>query len=227
MVDQPDPAAVFACAMSLHDACLGRAEVEPELDLSDAYQGMDTFMREVMRVGEMFEKWACRHVAFNELADVWPYLLENRFGAACLETIDADSLGSFDSDDCLRVAYGLCLPMRVDGSLPLPVCIEAANPLARAIFSQLRIQTIREVLGADGEVTPFVEGDDPFDENYGQPFFGIYGVRDDGRLEHIADSATYQEARDLMANLLPGIELPKEVVAFARPITLLGCSSGP
>lgn len=213
--------------MSLHDACVKIVGYNPSVNISKAYNGGDEFLRQMMRVGNLFEAWACEHIAFEELNDVWPYLLQDRFGAACLETTEAGSLGSFDSDDCLRVACGLRLPMRADGSLPLPVCIEAANPLARATFSQLRIQTIREVLGADGEVVPFVEDDDPFDENYGQPFFGIYGVRDDGRLEHIADSATYQEARDLLVNLLPGIGFPTEVIAYARPLTPLGGSSCP
>lgn len=57
-----------------------------------------------MPVPEMFEDWACRNVAFQELDDVWPYLLEDRFGAACLEIMSAESLAGFDADDCLRVA---------------------------------------------------------------------------------------------------------------------------
>jgi hypothetical protein len=218
MVEQPDPAAVFSSAMSLHDACVERARSDPSVDISESYNGGDEFLRQMMRVGNLFEEWACEHIAFEELEDVWPYLLEDRFGAACLVVMEAGSFGMFDREDCLRVAYELRLPMRVEGSLPLPVCIEAANLLAGAIFSRLRIQTIREELGADGEVAPFVEDDDPYDENYGQPFFGIYGVRQDGSLEHIADRATYQEARDLMANMLPGIEFPQEAIAFARSI---------
>jgi len=218
MDEQPDPAAVFACALSLHDACLERAKVESDLDLSEAYQGMDTFMREVMRVGEKFEKWACRHVAFNELADVWPYLLEERFGDVCLEMMDADSLAGFDADDCLRIAFKLRLPMWADGSLPLPVCVEAPNPLAGAEFYRLRIQTVRHELDEEGETAPFTEDDDPFDENYGAPYFGIYGVDEDGLLDHIADRDTYQAARSLLAALLPGIGFPEEVIAFSEPL---------
>jgi hypothetical protein len=221
MVDQPDPAAIFACAKSLHDACLELAEVEPELDLSDAYQGMDTFMREVMRVGEMFEKWACRHVAFNELADVWSYFLEERFGPACLETMDADSLGGFDSDDCLRIAFKLRLPMWADGSLPLPVCVEALNPLSGAIFHRLRIQTVRNELNEDGGIAPFTEDDDPFDENYGELFFTIYGVHLDGLLEPIAHKDTYQAASSLLADLLPGIGFREQMIAFQQSLTSL------
>ena len=215
--EQADPAAIFACALSLWNSCQGAAASQPELNLSECYQGMDQFMREVMRVGDEFEKWACRHVAFHELDDVWPYLLEERFGGACLEFMDADSLAAFAADDCLRIAFKLRLPMRVDGSLPLPVCVEAPNPLMDAEFQHLRIQTIRHEWDEDGEVAPFTEDDDPFDENYSPPVFGIYGVKA-GVLERIADRKTYADARALSAKLLPGIGFPDEVIAFSRPI---------
>lgn len=61
-----DPAAVFACANSLWLACKRQAGVDPNLNLSDAYNGMDQLMREVMRIAEMFEKWSCQHVVFEE-----------------------------------------------------------------------------------------------------------------------------------------------------------------
>lgn len=215
--EQSDPAAIFACALSLWSSCQGAAASQPELNLSECYQGMDQLMREVMRVGEEFEKWACRHVAFHELDDVWPYFLEERFGGACLEVMDAESLAGFDADDCLRIAFKLRLPMWVDGSLPLPVCVEAPNPLVDAEFQHLRIQTIRHEWDEDAEVSPFTEDDDPFDENYSPPVFGIYGVKG-GVLERIADRKTYADARALSENLLPGIGFPDEVIAFSRPI---------
>lgn len=212
MDEQSDPAAVFACAKSLYDDCLQRVES----DLSKAYQGMDSFMREVMRAGEMFEKWACRHVAFSELDEVWPYLLERRFGGACLEVMDDDALAGFDANDCLRIAIKLHLPVWVDGSLPLPVCVEAPNPLAGAEFHRLRIQTVRHEADGEGGMTAFTEGDDPFDDEYGAPVFGIYGVTKDGLLEHIVDVGGYEEARGLLMRLLPGIGLPEKVVAYPR-----------
>ncbi len=220
-----DLAAVFACAKSLHDACLERADVDPKLNLSEAYQGMDTFMREVMRVASLFEEWACRHVVFDELSDVWPYLLEDRFGGACLEVMDADSLDGFDAGDCLRIAFKLRLPIRVDGSLPLPVCVEASNPLVGAEFHCLRIQTIRLELDEEGGMVPFTEDDDPFDENYGTPFFGIYGVSHDSLLEHIADRASYQEARSLLLRLMPIIQFPEFMVAGNRDMAGLNRGS--
>ena len=72
---QPDPAAVLGCALSLREACLKNAETNPQLNLSDCYNGMDQFMREMMRVANLFEAWACAHVVFDELNDVWPYLM--------------------------------------------------------------------------------------------------------------------------------------------------------
>lgn len=226
MDELPDPAAIFACSKSLYDAWLKRAEVEPELDLTNAYQGMDVLMREVMRVGEAFETWACRHVAFNELEHVWPYLLNERFGAVCLEIMEADRLAGFDAEDCLRVAFKLRLPMWVDGSLSLPVCVEVPNPLPGAAFERVRIQTVRPELDEEGGMAPFTEDDDPFDENYGAPVFGIYGVKDD-LLEHIADRSTYQEARDLIVDLIPEIVFPKHAVAFANTLTPCGVASCP
>jgi hypothetical protein len=214
MDEQPDPAAVFACAMSLHDACMERAGTDPSFDISEAYHGGDEFLRQMMRVGNLFEAWACEHVAFEALNDVWPYLLQDRFGGACLEVMDAGSFGQFDSDDCLRVAYKLRLPMWVDGTLPIPVHVEAANLMEGAEFQWLRIQTIRHELDEDGRVAAYSDDDDPFDENYGSPFYGVYGVRSDGSLEHIADRRSYQEARTLLAGLLPGVDFPERMVAF-------------
>lgn len=212
---QPDPAAVFACALSLHHACLREAEVVADLNLSDAYQGMDEFMREVMRVAEMFETWACRHVAFDHLQEVWPYLLEDRFGPTCLEIMKADALAGFDGDDCLRIAFGLRLPIHLDDSLPLPMCIEARNPLAGAEFQRLRIQTLRQRLDGEGIIEAFTEDDDPCDKNFGPPRFGIDGVREDGDAVRFAEVESYQAARDLLTQLLPGIGLPDQVIVFS------------
>jgi hypothetical protein len=224
MHEFPDPAAVFACAKSLHEACLERERAEPDLNLSDSYQGMDSFMREVMRVAGLFEDWACWHIVFQELEEVWPYFLEARFGAAYLEVMEADMLTSFDADDCLRIAFRLQLPIRVDGSLPLPLCMEAANPMAGAAFQRLRIQTMWREMCEEGGVVPFTEEDDPFDENFASPHYAIYGVDADGFLEHISDCDTYTSARRLLGMLLPGIEFPEKITAFTYRNTL-SCDS--
>jgi hypothetical protein len=214
-----DPAAVFACAKSLHHACMDRMQVDADLDLAKAYHGMDGFMREVMRVADLFENWACKHVAFHEFSEAWPYWLEERFGDACLEVMHAGALVGYDAEDCLRVAFKLRLPIRVDPSLPLPVCMEAANPLAGAQFQRLRIQTVRMELRDDRHVTPFTEDDDPFDENFGAPFFGIYGVDAFGLLVHFADRDNYQSARSLLTDLLPGIDFPEQINVFSFGLT--------
>lgn len=214
MNHEPDPAAIFACAKSLHEACIRRSEQEPGLCLSDAYNGMDQFMRELMRVGDLFENWCCEHVEFEAMEEVWSYLLEERFGAVCLEVVDAASFMHFDRDDCLRVAFKLQIPLRADGSIPVPVCVDTPNRSHAAGFVRLRIQTVREELGEDGQMAAFTEADEPFDENYGPPFFGIYGVHGDDLLEHIADRTSYDGARALMLNLMPELRFPARVIAF-------------
>src|SRR4051812_1127848 len=99
----PDPAAIFACALSLWQECDLHAKSNANLNLSDCFNGLDQFMRELMRVGTEFETWACRHLNFNELNDVWPYLLEDKFGTTCLSLMRVDALTDFNEQDCLRV----------------------------------------------------------------------------------------------------------------------------
>jgi hypothetical protein len=57
----PDPAAQFASALSLWQTWKPEA-VAKNLDLSECYDGMDQCTREVMRMTNQFEKWACLHV---------------------------------------------------------------------------------------------------------------------------------------------------------------------
>ncbi len=210
-----DPAAVFACANSLWQACVKQANVDPNLNLSDAYNGMDQLMREVMRIGEMFEKWACRYVEFAELSAVWPYSMKDKFGDACLAVMLPDMLDHFDSNDCLRVAYELRLPMRVDGTLRLAIDIRASNPIADSVFKEFRIQTVRYKLH-DNHLAPFTVEDDPFDEQFGLPYFGLYGIDKGGSPEHIANRSSYLESRILAQKLAPGLVLPLEPIYFGQ-----------
>jgi hypothetical protein len=69
-------------------------------------------MREVMRIGQLFESWACNHVDFDQLTDVWPYLLRDRFGKECLSVLRPENLADFDQHDCRRVAARLRLTFR-------------------------------------------------------------------------------------------------------------------
>lgn len=177
------------------------------MNLSEAFNGMDQLMRVVMRVGSQFETWSCRHIDFKELSDVWPYLLEDKFGDACVDIVSPNLLDSFDDRDCLRVAMRLRLPIIYDDNLPVPVDFAARNPTPGSPFRMFRIQTLRD--SNDGrDVTAYRWNDDPFDEKFGQPYYGLYGVFEDGMVEHIADRRTYLEAVSLAKNLVPNIDFP-------------------
>ncbi|HEY8991523.1 MAG TPA: hypothetical protein VIM46_06075 [Luteolibacter sp.] len=115
--DFSDPAAAFAAASSLRAACDAAASADPSLNLSEANHGYDQFMREVMRIGTLFEAWACKHVVFEALGECWPYFLEDRFGTACLAVRSPESMNRFDEADCLHVAMELRLPVWLDGEL--------------------------------------------------------------------------------------------------------------
>lgn len=213
--ESPDPAAVFACALSLWKACEEEAGKNAALNLSDAYQGVDQLMREVMRIATLFETWACEHVEFEEITDVWPYLLEDAFGKACLGFCDVCSLQDFDRTECLSVAMGLGLPIRYAEELGLPLNIAAPNTVRGSPFAQFRIQTVRKRLG-EREVEVFTFDDDPQDENYEVPFLALYGVGADGILEHIKDFDRYADAVELAAKLAPGIAFPATAIVQKR-----------
>jgi hypothetical protein len=206
--ESPDPAAVFASALSLWEECQKQANADTNLNFSGSYNGFDQFMREIMRVANDFEAWACAHVNFDEFNDVWPYLLQDRFGEQCLAVILPTGLAAFDDSDCLRVAMRLRLPIIYDDKLPLPVDLIAPNPHANSPFKKFRIQSVRNHI--DGEdISPYTWDDEPFDENFDIPYFALYGVGEDGLLEHIADRKTCAEAVSLARKIATGIDFPK------------------
>jgi hypothetical protein len=205
---RPDPAAVFAAAMSLWQTCHRRAEADQHLNLSESYSGMDGLMREVMRIGNQFEAWACSHIAFEELDDVWPYLLQDRFGEVCIAVLVPTALAQFDESDCLRIAIWLKLPIRLSENLRIPIDLQAPNPVRESSFLRFRIQTVRDLL-EDGDTMPFTAEDDPFDEEFGPPYFALFGVGHEGITEHIADRRTYSKAVSLAQKLAPGIAFPE------------------
>jgi hypothetical protein len=204
---RPDPAAIFACALSLWKACNEYAATQKGFNLSECFNGIDQFMREAMRIAARFEDWACRHVNFDELDDVWPYLLEDKFGGACLARLFPDSPFQFDEKDCLWIALHLRLPVIVDDMLPVPIDLTAQNPVAGTGFRAFRIQTVRDSLDT-GEVVPFVADDDPFDEEFAERYFALCGVGEDGDMEHIAERTSYGELLSLAQRLAPGIDFP-------------------
>jgi hypothetical protein len=210
--EAPDPAAVFACAVSLWEAC----HKQKAVNLSDMYNGIDQLMREVMRVANLFEEWACLHVAFDQVTDVWPYKLEEHFGSACLTLLGSNTLMQFNEEDCLKVALHLQLPVWWDSKLPVPVDLRAKNPLMGSGFGEFRIRTVRDLAG-ENEAIPFVVCDEPFDENFDDPFFAIYGVNGNGLDEHITDRGTYSEALAFLKKLAPGIGFPEKATSPTSP----------
>jgi hypothetical protein len=202
-----DPAAQFASALSLWQTWKQEA-LATNLDLSECYGGMDQFMREVVRVTTQFEMWACLHIDFDLLEDVWPYLLEERFGEACWAVLPPNALAQFDDSDCLRVGVRLGLPIKgIDETPLLSIDVRASNPIAGSPFREYRIQTVRDSIYGESTV-PFTLDDDPFDDDFSEPYVSLYGVSDGGLLEHIADRANYREVVKLTRKLAPGVKFP-------------------
>ena len=202
-----DPAAVFACALSLWEACNEHAAGQKDFNLSECFNGIDQLMREVMSIGNRFEGLACQHINFDKLNDVWPYLLEDKFGKACLARLFPATIPKFDESDCLWIALHLRLPVTLDDALAIPIDMTTPNPTGGTGFRQFRIQTVRDSL-EDGHVVPFVADDDPVDDEFGERYFALYGVGEDGKLEHIADRKSYGELLILVRKLAPGIDFP-------------------
>lgn len=207
-LERADPAAVFACAVSLQTACLDFQESDPSFNISESYNGGDQFMREIMRVGELFEAWSVAHVLFDELGEVWPYMLEEKFADACLKTMHTGSLSSFDDADCFCAAIQLKLPLHGRNGLPIPVDLRRQNPLTTSRFRSYQILSVREHL-TDDRIHPFSPIDDPVDESYGKIFYGFYGIDEHGEAEHIADRHSYAAARSLAHALVPNIGFPE------------------
>jgi hypothetical protein len=205
-VCDPDPAALLGAAVSLKKTCEDIAGKE-RINLSECYNGGDEFMRQVMRVASLFETWCSEYLDFNQFSDVWPYLLEDKFGDAFLKVSFPTCLTEFDSVGCLRVAMVLRLPVRVIEGLPVPVNLTAANPLALSPFRHFQIRTVRRH-NQDNDISQYTPSDEPDDDEFGAVFFGLYGLEQDGVAEHIADRDSYAEAVALAGKLAPGIQFP-------------------
>lgn len=198
---------MFAAAHSLWKAIFEAADHPGKTGLSEAYTGIDQLMREVMRAGMLFEAWACRHIAFEESDEVWPYFIADHFGAAWLSVADAYSLADFNDDDCLRVAWELCLPIRPVAGIVLPVDLRAKNPNPLSPFIALRIQTTKT--SANGKVIqPFTACDELFDEEPASLAYSLYGQLMSEECEHIAERTSYEELVTLAEKLVPGIQFP-------------------
>lgn len=212
-----DPAAIFAIATSLRKACELKERSNSILNLSESYKGWDQFTRELMRVGTLFEEWACEYVAFAYLDDVWSYLLEQFFGESCLRVIEADALASFGSRECLLLTFDMKIPVWCDTELPVPFQKMIANTVNESPFRSFFVQTARMSF-LTMTMIPFLEEDNPFEENLGRRVFGIYGVERSGKLEIITYRASYREARLLILKLAPGALLDERAVAGTKKI---------
>jgi hypothetical protein len=205
--DLTDLSAVFAASKSLWGACQRAAAENENLNLSHSYAGMDGLMRQVMLIAIRFDTWATKHVAFDETTEVWPYLLDEQFGDACVAVVYCEELMKFDETDCLRVALRLNLPIRLDTGLPVPVDARAVNPIAGSEFIAFRIRTVRWSRESES-LEPFTVCDEPFDTDCEPAIFGLYGVSPTGEMEHVADRTSYAEAVSLVHKIAPGICFP-------------------
>lgn len=212
--NQLDPAAVFAGAKSLFDACHDHASHTEDCNLSDEFNGVDELMRVVMTVATEFEQWASAHVAFNELGEVWPYFLEDQFGSAVLKSISLAALTSFDEHDFLHVAAQLALPLRLSEGFVLPINLRASNPVTNSTFKELQILAVR-FCEMDGSTVPLDVHDDPR-ENWSEVVFGLYGIGEGGLAEHIADRSSYAAVRGLALAVAPGIDFPEEPIVYLK-----------
>jgi hypothetical protein len=171
-----------------------------------------------MRVGKLFEEWACTHVAFPHLNDVWSYFLEQFFGESCLRVIEADSLARFGSRECLLLTFDLEIPVWGDTELPVPFQKMIFNPVNVSPFESFLVQTARMSF-TTMTMIPFRVGDNPFDENLGKRVFGIYGVERSGKIENITYRDSFREACDLLLKLAPGTLLEDRAFCHASPQT--------
>lgn len=199
-----DPAAIFAGALSIWTACNEAEDKNPDINLSDIFNGVDELMRVSMATSTLFENWACKHIDFDKLSDWWPYKLQMEMGDACLELWEMESLPNFDEERAMTLAMKLALPLKREALKLLPLYLEATNPTPNAKFCRIYIQLMREAKNGDG-YSPIGKDDDPSDLDFSAPFYGIYGVDSAGFSEHIADRATSRDAVETVKGLIPAI----------------------
>lgn len=99
-----DPAAVYAMASSILEA------TGDDPSVSEIHGGFDQAMREAMEIATEFEAWATDHVDFDRLTDVWPYMLEEKAGAACQRIKGTARISSLTGCE-LAIAKELELPL--------------------------------------------------------------------------------------------------------------------
>lgn len=118
-VEEPDPAAILgaACSIRRHAELLAGNHGK---DLSAVYNGNDEFMRICMTVAVEFEQWACEHVQFDQLDEVWPYLLDDKFGEAAIEVAGSEcELGNLNGECWDEIARNMGVSIRESESIKL------------------------------------------------------------------------------------------------------------
>jgi hypothetical protein len=89
----------------------------------------------------------------------------------------------------------------------VPVNFNADNPNTESPFRQYQIRSVRR-RHEDNDIWQYTMDDEPEDDDFGEVFFGLYGLDADGFAEHIADRDAYTDARSLAEKLAPGILFP-------------------
>ena len=207
-----DPAAIFAASKSLWETC-HEAASSSETNLSELFNGVDELMRECLRIATTFEEWACSHVCFEEITEVWPYFLEEQFGSVCLEHIPLEHLASFRRDDSFSVSLKLKIPLLHTKVMVLPLNIEVQNPNLDSEFKAIKIQTVHRLIESNS-IEPFTKSKINELEHSNNPFYAIYGRDSKNLLIHISDQLCYENAHKLCQKLFPGINFPKTPPAF-------------
>lgn len=133
-----DPAAILGAAVSLYNEAK-RQDAASRVNLSDTFSGMDSLMREVHTVAADFERWACFHVDFDALEDVWPYTLEDSFGKVFLEVtpLTDPNQWKMTHEKCLQVAQKMGLPMVKLETLETAARAKAIQECAGVLYDQL------------------------------------------------------------------------------------------
>jgi hypothetical protein len=103
---QPDPVAIFYATLSMYEKYTQSVPRLPE-----TFGGEDQFIRAANKVATTFEKWACKHIDFEETTDVWPYLLHEKFGTVFYTRFNV-ALLLFSKEDCMYIAKALGLPLK-------------------------------------------------------------------------------------------------------------------
>jgi hypothetical protein len=115
-VYKPDSAGVFAAALSLWS--IVAKDVKPYSEFAEAVGGCDNLMRITIDIATAWEAWACDHINFDETEDVWPYMIQDKFGSAFEKTRSLlDVFTTYKNSQDLnttfhRIAARLELPMK-------------------------------------------------------------------------------------------------------------------